>query len=63
MPVTVTGAHAVARVVGRMLAAARARDPVDAHVVFLARQRSWPVLTSDRDDLLRIDPTVRVESI
>ena len=37
----------VARLLGRMLGATGTSDPVDAHVVLLARQRSWPVLTSD----------------
>lgn len=40
-----------------------APDPVDAHVVFLARERSWPVLTSDANDLLAVDPTLTVETI
>ncbi len=55
--------HGVARTLGRMLGESRTTDPVDAHVVFLARQRAWPVLTSDADDLLAIDPTLVVEKI
>ena len=55
--------HAAARVLGRMLGATGASDPVDAHVVLLAREREWPVLTSDADDLLAIDPTLAVERI
>ena len=55
--------HAAARLLGRVLGAAGASDPVDAHVVMLARQRSWRVLTSDPDDLLAIDPNVEVEAI
>ena len=54
---------AVARVLGRMLGASGTRDPVDAHVVFLARERAWPVLTSDAEDLLRIDPTLVIERV
>ncbi len=54
---------AAARVLGRMLGAAGRSDPIDAHVVLLARQRGWPVLTSDPDDLLAIDPTLRVEVV
>jgi hypothetical protein len=53
----------VARLLGRMLGAARARDAVDAHVVLLARERGWPVLTSDPADLLRLDPTLHVEQV
>lgn len=55
--------HAVARTLGRMLGESRTADPVDAHVVFLARERGWSVLTSDAGDLLAIDPTLVVESI
>ena len=55
--------HAVARTLGRMLGESRNADPVDAHVVFLARERGWSVLTSDAADLLAIDPTMVVESI
>jgi hypothetical protein len=55
--------YAVARLLGRMLGAARRSDAVDAHVVMLARERRWPVITSDPDDLLAIDPAVSVERI
>ena len=54
---------AVARHLGRILGATRTADPTDAHVAFLARERTWAVLSSDVDDLLRIDPTLRVERI
>jgi hypothetical protein len=55
--------HSVARMLGRMLATSRTHDPIDAHVVFLARDREWPVLTSDPEDLLAIDPGLQVERI
>ncbi len=55
--------HSVARTLGRMLGESRTADPVDAHVVLLARERRWSVLTSDASDLLAIDPTLVVESI
>jgi hypothetical protein len=55
--------YAVARTLGRMLGATRTRDPVDAHVVLLAREREWPVLSSDAHDLRAIDPTLRIETI
>lgn len=55
--------YAVARTLGRMLGHAGTTDPIDAHVVFLARERAWPVLTSDAGDLLAIDPTLRVTTI
>ena len=55
--------YAVARTLGRMLGASRTADAVDAHVVYLARERAWPVLTSDPEDLLALDPTLRLERI
>ncbi len=55
--------RAVALILGRMLGSARRSDPVDAHVVLLARERGWPVITSDAGDLLAIDPTLAVEKI
>jgi len=55
--------NAVARTLGRMLGESGTADPIDAHVVLLARQRHWPVLTSDPDDLRAIDPTLTVERV
>jgi PIN domain len=55
--------HAIARVLGLMLGTARTGDPIDAHVVLLARERGWSVLSSDAADLHAIDPTLRVEEI
>ena len=55
--------RAVARVLGRMLAESGTRDAIDAHVVFLARERAWPVLTSDPEDLLAIAPGLDIERI
>lgn len=54
---------AVARVLGRMLGMSGTSDTIDAHIVFLARQRGWPVISSDANDLRAIDPTVNVERI
>jgi len=53
----------VARVLGRILGATGQADPVDAHVVLLARERGWSVLTSDPDDLTAIDPTIALARI
>ena len=50
------------KLVGMVLGASGARDPIDAHVVLLARERSWPVLTSDVSDLEAIDPNVETIS-
>jgi hypothetical protein len=55
--------RSVARTLGRMLGQSGTRDAIDAHLVFLARERNWPVLTSDPDDLRAIDPTLHVERI
>jgi hypothetical protein len=55
--------YPVARVLGRLLGASGTSDPTDAHVVFLARERDWPVLTSDPNDLTALDPRVVVEEI
>ena len=55
--------YSVARMLGRMLGATKTWDAVDAHVVFLARARGWPVLTSDSSDLLALDPTLRIECV
>ena len=55
--------RAVARTLGRMLGASGKHDAIDAHIVFLARERSWPVLTSDPDDLRALDPSLALERI
>jgi len=55
--------YATARMIGRVLGRTGARDAIDAHVVVLARQRNWPVVTSDPADLLGIDPSLQVERI
>ena len=54
---------AIAKILGRVLAVTRTKDPIDAHVVLLARERDWPVLTSDAEDLLAIDPKLVVERV
>ncbi len=53
----------VSRTLGLMLGAVGRRDPIDAHVVLLARERGWPVVTSDPDALRAIDPTLHIERI
>ena len=55
--------YAVARVLGLMLGTSRRSDPVDAHIVLLARERRWPVVSSDAQDLLALDPTLVIERI
>lgn len=46
--------------VGRLLAASGTVDIVDAHVVVCARRAHQRVVTSDPDDLRRLDPTLDV---
>lgn len=48
--------------VGRLLAASRTADIADAHVVICAWRSGQRVVTSDPDDLLRLDPKLRVVS-
>ena len=56
-------AHPIARVIGRVLGARGRSDPIDGHVVLLARERGWPILSSNPDDLRALDPSVEVETI
>ena len=46
--------------VGRLLAASRTSDIVDAHVVICARRAGQPVVTSDPGDLRQLDPALRL---
>jgi predicted nucleic acid-binding protein len=46
--------------VGRLLAASATSDVVDAHVVICARRARQRIVTSDPDDLRRLDPPVQV---
>ena len=46
--------------VGRVLAASGTADVVDAHVVICARRTQQRVVTSDPDDLRRLDPTIEL---
>jgi predicted nucleic acid-binding protein len=52
-----------AKLLGLLLAATGTSDPVDAHIVALARKHGWPVLSSDPDDLQRIDKAVEVQVV
>jgi predicted nucleic acid-binding protein len=52
-----------ARAVGYLLGRAGTADVVDASVVWCARQRDAVVLTSDPDDLRRLDPKVRLVAL
>ena len=46
--------------VGRLLAASGTSDVVDAHVVICARRSRQNIVTSDPDDLTRLDPTAQL---
>jgi predicted nucleic acid-binding protein len=46
--------------VGVLLAASRTADIVDAHVAICARRNGEAIVTSDPDDLLQLDPKVRL---
>ena len=46
--------------VGILLAASRTTDIADAHVVICARRYAEPIVTSDPDDLERLDAGVRL---
>jgi predicted nucleic acid-binding protein len=49
--------------VGRLLAASGTADIADAHVVVCARRAGQPVVTSDPDDLRRLDPALSVVTL
>lgn len=43
--------------VGILLGASRTKDLADAHVVICARRAQQPIVTSDPEDLVRLDPS------
>ena len=49
--------------VGMLLAATRTRDIVDAHVVICGRRAGQPIVTSDPEDLRRLDPAAALISV
>ena|SRR5437763_5995950 len=49
--------------VGRLLAASGTADITDAHVIVCARRSGQRVVTSDPDDLRRLDPDLEVVTI
>jgi len=52
-----------ATAVGRLLAASRTVDIADAHVVVCARRGGQAVVTSDPDDIRRLDPDLAVVTV
>lgn len=49
--------------VGRLLAQSGTRDIADAHVVVCARRAAQSIVTSDPDDLRRLDPEVTLITV
>lgn len=49
-----------ARACGELCGATNSRDIIDASVVILARERRDPIVTSDPDDLRRLDPGAQI---
>lgn len=50
----------LARACGELCAATRTRDVIDASVVITARRRRDTIVTSDVDDLRRLDPSAEI---
>jgi len=48
------------RAAGQLCGASGTRDVIDASVVLCAKRRGHAIATSDADDILRIDPTIRI---
>ncbi len=53
----------LARSCGELCGAAKASDVIDASVVILARERRDLVVTSDPDDLRRLDPAAQIIAV
>jgi hypothetical protein len=49
--------------VGILLAASGTKDITDAHVVVCARRSRQPIVTSDPDDLRRLDPSASLVTL
>jgi hypothetical protein len=50
----------VARACGELCGVTHASDIIDASVVLLARERRDPIVTSDPNDLQRLDPAAQI---
>lgn len=50
----------LARSCGELCGAANSQDIIDASVVILARARRDPIVTSDPNDLRRLDPSAQI---
>jgi hypothetical protein len=54
---------ATAHAIGRMLALRGTSDVIDASVVICARRHRQPIVTSDVEDLQRLDSTVELHGV
>ncbi len=50
----------LARSCGELCGAANSQDVIDASVVIIAREQRDPIVTSDPNDLRRLDPAARI---
>jgi len=53
----------LARACGELCGASNSLDIIDASVVILARERRDPIITSDPNDIRRLDPGAQIISI
>lgn len=53
----------LARSCGELCAAKQSADIIDASVVILARQRKDPIVTSDPNDIRRLDPAADIIAV
>jgi hypothetical protein len=53
----------LARSCGELCGAANSADVIDASVVIIARARRDPIVTSDPNDLRRLDPAAQIISV
>ncbi len=53
----------LARSCGELCGAANSPDIIDASVVILARERREPIVTSDPNDLRRLDPSAQIIAV
>ena len=53
----------LARACGELCAATNSADVIDASVVLVARERRDPIVTSDPNDLRRLDPAAQIITI
>jgi hypothetical protein len=55
--------ESLARACGELCGATNSADIIDASVVILARERRDPIVTSDPNDLRRLDPAAQIIAV